>query len=180
MRAAAALAIVSMMVAPAMAQVPPPPPVAPNAGPVLPPPAPRARGPALDPSIEMARTAVATCLANGYKVTALVVDSAGVPVVMLSGDGAMQRTHVIAPTKIAMVLQYREGSGVTTARAKTDAALAAALAANPKVGTPRQGGLPILVGGEMIGAIAVSGAPGGGKDEVCAQAGLDKVKAQLR
>ena len=119
MRGRMALGILSLAVSPAIAQPQAAAP-APNAGPVLPPAAPRARGPALDTSVEMARTAIATCLTNGYKVTALVVDSAGVPVAMLSGDGAMQRTHVIAPTKIAMVMQYKEPSGVTTARAKTD------------------------------------------------------------
>ena len=42
-----------------------------------------------------------------------------------------------------------------------------------------EGGLPIKVGNDTIGAIAVAGAPGGDKDEACARAGLDKVKDQL-
>lgn len=176
MRVLTAFAIGALMSTPAMTQLP----AGPNAAPPIPPAAPRARGPALAPAVEMAQTAIATCLANGYKVTALVVDSAGVTVAMLSGDGAPARTQTIAPTKIAMVMQYREPSGVTTDRAKTDPALAAALAADPRIGTPRRGALPILVGGQMIGAIAVSGAPGGDKDEICAQAGFDQVKAQPR
>ena len=40
-----------------------------------------------------------------------------------------------------------------------------------------RGALPIMIGEETIGAVGVSGAPGGDKDEVCAQAGIDKVKA---
>jgi len=40
------------------------------------------------------------------------------------------------------------------------------------------GGLPIKVGNEVIGAVGVSGSPG--KDDVCAQAGLDKVVDQLK
>jgi uncharacterized protein GlcG (DUF336 family) len=43
-----------------------------------------------------------------------------------------------------------------------------------------QGGLPIVVGGDTIGAVAVSGSPGGDKDEACAKAGLDKVADQLK
>ncbi len=35
----------------------------------------------------------------------------------------------------------------------------AQLMADPAMGTPRQGGVPIMVGSEMVGAIAVSGAP---------------------
>jgi len=37
-----------------------------------------------------------------------------------------------------------------------------------------------MVGEDTIGAIGISGAPGGDKDEVCAKAGIDKVAAQLR
>ena len=45
---------------------------------------------------------------------------------------------------------------------------------------PVQGALPIMVGDDTIGAIGVSGAPGGDKDEACAKAGLDKVSADLK
>jgi len=43
-----------------------------------------------------------------------------------------------------------------------------------------QGALPIKVGDDTIGAVGVSGAPGGEKDEVCAKAGIDKVADQLK
>ena len=42
-----------------------------------------------------------------------------------------------------------------------------------------EGGLPIKVGNDTIGGIAVAGAPGGDTDEACAREGLDKVKDQL-
>jgi uncharacterized protein GlcG (DUF336 family) len=42
------------------------------------------------------------------------------------------------------------------------------------------GGVPIKAGGETIGGVGVSGAPGGEKDEVCANAGLAKVEAALK
>lgn len=41
------------------------------------------------------------------------------------------------------------------------------------------GGVPIRVGNIVIGAIGVGGAPGGPLDEVCAQAGVDKIKDKL-
>jgi uncharacterized protein GlcG (DUF336 family) len=37
-----------------------------------------------------------------------------------------------------------------------------------------------MVGGELIGVMAVSGAPGGDKDEVCVKAGLDSVASRLK
>jgi len=49
-----------------------------------------------------------------------------------------------------------------------------------RIGTARRAALPIKVGNEIIGAISVSGAPGGDKDEVCARTALDKVKSQLK
>ena len=43
-----------------------------------------------------------------------------------------------------------------------------------------QGALPIKVGDDVIGAVGVSGAPGGEKDEVCAKAGIDKAADTLK
>jgi uncharacterized protein GlcG (DUF336 family) len=42
------------------------------------------------------------------------------------------------------------------------------------------GGVPIKAGNEVIGAVGVSGAPGGEKDEVCANAGIAKVAGSLQ
>ena len=41
------------------------------------------------------------------------------------------------------------------------------------------GGLPIQVAGSLIGAVGVSGAPGGDKDAACAQHGIDAVQERL-
>jgi len=46
--------------------------------------------------------------------------------------------------------------------------------------TNAMGGVPIKVGDQVIGAVAVSGAPGGDKDAACANAGLTKVADQLK
>ncbi|HTI65909.1 MAG TPA: heme-binding protein [Caulobacteraceae bacterium] len=161
----------------AQAQVPAPggPP-----GPGGPPPPPRARGPSAALAVEAAQTAIATCLANGYKTTATVVDSAGVPVVILTGDGAPERTQGVGLTKTWAVVTYKMSSGDVLAKSKTDPAMDAAIKANPKIGTVRQGALPLMVGGELIGAMSVSGAPGGDKDEVCVKAGIDKVASRLK
>ena len=42
------------------------------------------------------------------------------------------------------------------------------------------GGLPIKADEEVVGGIGVGGAPGGDKDEICAQAGIDKIKERLK
>src|SRR5262252_10678375 len=108
-----------------------------------PPPAPpRARGPALDVAIEAAKVAQATCTANGYKTTVTVVDSAGVPVVVLSGDGAAERTQAVGLSKTAATIKYKVPSGDIADKVKTDTALDAEVKADPKIGTARRGALP--------------------------------------
>ena len=179
---AALLATMSMAAA-VQAQAPAPAAGAPATGAAAnPPPAvPRARGPGLALSIEAAQVAFETCKNNGYLVTVLVVDSAGVPVVMLSGDGASERTQGIAPTKVAAALRYNMSSGEVLEKSKADAAMAAEIKADPKIGgTVRQGALLLKVGNQTIGAIAASGAPGGDKDEVCTRAAVEKIKDRLR
>ena len=42
------------------------------------------------------------------------------------------------------------------------------------------GGVPIKAGNDVIGAIGVSGAPGGDKDETCANAGIAKIEDLLK
>jgi uncharacterized protein GlcG (DUF336 family) len=157
----------------ALAQVP-------AAPPAQPPAPPRARGPSLAVAVEMAQVAQATCMARGFKTTVLVVDSADVPVVMLGGDGATERTQAVAASKAAAAIRYNTSSGEVTNRAQTDAKLAEEIKADPKIGMPRQGALLLKVGNDTIGALAVSGAPGGDKDEACGQVALDKVKDRLR
>ena len=148
------------------AQTPPPAPA---------PAPPRANGPALTPSLKAAEAAVTACAAKGYKVTALITDSAGDPVVLLSGDGAALRTQGIARTKVATVLKYKVASGEIAARVKTDPKLADEIKADPAIGMARQGAVPILSGSEILGVFAVSGAPGGEKDEACIKVALDLV-----
>lgn len=140
----------------------------------------RARGIPTALAIEGAQTAIATCLLTNYKVTALVVDAAGVPITMISGDGAAAVTQRIAMGKAQTVIKYKTTSGAAAARAASDPAFMAQLAADPQVGPPRQGAVPIIVGGEMIGAFAVSGAPGGDRDEPCAIAGLARIQNRLQ
>jgi uncharacterized protein GlcG (DUF336 family) len=71
-------------------------------------------------------------------------------------------------------------SGDAAERAKTDQTFMAQLMADPAMGTPRQGGVPLMAGGDVIGAVAVSGAPSGAQDEPCAKAGIAKIQDRIR
>jgi uncharacterized protein GlcG (DUF336 family) len=100
--------------------------------------------------------------------------------VEISNDGAAAITQRIARSKAQAVLKYHMTSGEVAAKAKTDSALAAQIKADPLIETARQGAIPIMANGQMVGIFAVSGAPGGDKDEVCARAGLEKIQSQVR
>ena len=132
---------------------------------------PRAKGISTALAIEAAQTANASCLASTYKTTTLVTDFVGVPIVVISNDGAAAITQRIAMTKAQAVLKYGTSSGEVVAKAGKDTALAAEIKANPLIDTARPGAYPIKAGSELVAIISVSGAPGGDKDEVCAQAG---------
>jgi len=143
-------------------------------------PAPRGPAPRLDAAIALAQAAISACRAKGDHVAALVVDSDNTPVVLLADDGSVTLAQVLAPRKTALALRYKATSGEIAARARTDAALAAEIKADPKTGFALAGAIPLMSGGQPIGAIAVSGGSSPESDEGCAKAAVDKAGAKLR
>jgi len=130
----------------------------------------------LDVAQAIAQEAMATCRSNGYKVTVTVVDSGNIQKVFLHDDGAANATVEVARMKANSVIANGRPSGPPPN-------LAPGAPVPPPVlpGTINaMGGVPIKVGDMMIGAVAVSGAPGGDKDAACANAGLAKVADKLK
>jgi uncharacterized protein GlcG (DUF336 family) len=136
-------------------------------------------------ALEAAQTAVSTCIANGSKVSAAVVDSAGVLRVLLSADGASKESVDTSTKKAFTANALKASTHDMLEKMKTDQALAAKLNADPNLRL-RPGGLPIMVGDDVIGAIGVGGTPtrngvaGGEGDAACAKVGLDKIKDRLK
>jgi uncharacterized protein GlcG (DUF336 family) len=121
---------------------------------------------------------MAKCRADGYKITVLVVDSLNMPKAMLRDDGATASTTEIAKMKATTVMLYNRPSGPP---ADLPAGVPVPPSNSPIAGTSTgKGGLPIKVGDITIGAVAVSGAPGGDKDAACATAALAKVAQKLK
>lgn len=129
-------------------------------------------------ALEAAELAVSTCSQQGFATTVLVADLDGYPMAMLSANGANPRTHQIAPTKIAIVRKYGVPSSFIAAKVREDPALAAEIVADPAIGVARGGALPLMVRGQRVGYIAVSGAPSGEQDEMCAQPASQIVDAR--
>src|SRR5215469_8686396 len=128
-------------------------------------------------AVTIAQTAIQTCKTQGYNVSAHVIGRSGEVLVAMRGDDTGPHT---------LENSFKKAWTARAQRAPS-VAFANAVKMNPTVGAihlanmvPAQGGLPIMVGDDVIGAVGVSGAPGGDKDEACAKAGLNKVASDLR
>jgi uncharacterized protein GlcG (DUF336 family) len=130
----------------------------------------------VDVAQTMAQEAMATCCAQGFKVTVLVVDSLNAPKALLRDDGANASTTEIARMKATSTMVYDRPSGPSKNRPPGTPALAAVIPGTVNF----QGALPIKVGSATIGAIAVSGAPHGEQDAGCASAALAKFADKLK
>jgi uncharacterized protein GlcG (DUF336 family) len=128
-------------------------------------------------AMEIASTTLATCKANGYSVSVTVVGRSGEIILQVRGDDANPHTFENSMRKAYTARTTRSPSGALVDRVKADPNLGLVHLTNV---IAIQGGLPIKVGDDVIGAAGASGAPGGEKDEACVKAGLDKVADQLK
>ena len=125
---------------------------------------------------DLAEEAVAACAAQGYAVTAVVVDPAGDPQVMMRATHAPRFTRQIATDKARAVILSGIDSGAFRANRgdirqemnHVDGVLVL------------DGAVPIESAGATIGALGVSGAPGGDKDAACARQALDAFFERLQ
>ena len=128
-------------------------------------------------ALTIATTAIETCKTNGYRVSAAVIGRQGEIIVHLRGDDTGPHTIENSYKKAYTARTFRIPSGEFAERIKNNPTSGAVHLTNI---VAAQGALPIKIGDETIGAIGISGAPGGDKDEVCAKAGIDKVADQLK
>lgn len=129
-------------------------------------------------AVQLAQQTVAACSADGYNVSASVVDRAGVLLAMVRADGAGTHTAEASRAKAFTSASSRNPTS----------GIAKAIQSNPDAAGMAQipgflvlaGGVPVKIGNETIGAIGVAGAPGGHLDEACAQKALTALKDQLQ
>jgi len=128
-------------------------------------------------ALKAAQAALKKCRDNGFQATVAVVDRMGVTQVLLRDRFAGTHTVEMAHAKAWTAVSFRTN---TTALAE------ATQAGRPQSGVRHLpgvaaagGGLMIEAGGGLLGAIGVSGAPGGKEDDVCAAAGIAAVKDDL-
>ena len=128
-------------------------------------------------ALDSARAALAECRKRGYQVAVAVVDRFGVTQVMLRDRFAGAHTPATAAGKAWTAASFRTD---------TSALMAISQPGMPQAGLRNLPGVVILGGGmiiegagSMVGAIGVSGAPGGDADDACAKAGIDAIRDRL-
>jgi uncharacterized protein GlcG (DUF336 family) len=131
-------------------------------------------------SLAMAQTiangAIAKCQSMGFKIAVSVLDRGGLALVMLRDESASLHTVESSDRKAYTARTFRQPSAAIVKRILDNPAVAGFKEYTRVIALA--GGLPIKIGDDVIGAIGVSGSPG--KDDDCAQAGIDKVADQLK
>jgi len=130
-------------------------------------------------SVKMALTIAETALNDCTpRVSVAVLDRAGRMRVFLQGDNASPHNLELARRKAYTALTFRRPSAEWAKRtAEGDVTGQRSLAEVIPLG----GGVPIMIGEDAVGAVGLSGAPGGQpKEEACAKAGIAKVADQLK
>jgi uncharacterized protein GlcG (DUF336 family) len=128
-------------------------------------------------ALKAAQAGLAACRTSGYQVAVAVVDRSGVVQVVLRDRFAGPHTIEAATNKAWTAASFRQDTSALS-RMSEPGQPAAPIRHFPRV-TVMGGGVPIEAGGSLLGAIAVSGAPGGEADEACARAGLEAIREEI-
>src|SRR3569833_2896931 len=134
----------------------------------------------LDMAEKIARGGIEACRKMGFHTTMVVVDSSGTMKAFLRDAQTGPHTITLAQDKAytALTMSNRFATSLTFANAR-----------GGTLGTPMPnvrgvttvgGGVPVKYRGEVIGAVASSGAVGADNDEKCSNAGIAAVADELR
>jgi uncharacterized protein GlcG (DUF336 family) len=128
-------------------------------------------------ALELARAALADCRKRDYQVAVAVVDRFGVTQVMLRDRFAGPHTPATAAGKAWTAVTFRTNTTELNAASQPGSMQAGVrdLPGAVVIG----GGVMVDSGGSLVGAVGVSGAPGGDADEACAKAGIEAIRDKL-
>lgn len=131
----------------------------------------------LEMAVTAAQAALKACSAENHAVSVAIVARDGATKVALKADGSGPHTGSSAVGK----------AFASASLGRDTAGLAEFIATSPQNDGLRDmdarlvlqaGGLPIRIGGALVGGIGVGGAPSGDIDGTCARAGLDAIGAE--
>jgi uncharacterized protein GlcG (DUF336 family) len=128
-------------------------------------------------ALDAAQAALADCQQRGYQVAVAVVDRLGVVQVVLRDRFAGPHTPATASGKAWTAATFRTSTSSLVAISQPG--MMQAGIRNLPGAVILGGGLVVESGGSLVGAIGVSGAPGGDADEACAKAGIEAIQGKL-
>ena len=131
----------------------------------------------LETALQAARAALESCRKAGFQVAVAVVDRGGSVQAVLRDRYAGPHTTDMAVDKAWTAVSFRT-STAALAEATEAGKPTSGIRQRPRVAAVG-GGMLIEGAGALLGAIGVSGAPGGDRDEACARAGIAAVQHQL-
>ena len=124
-------------------------------------------------ALKAAQAALAKCRKDGFQTAVAVVDRAGVVQVVLRDRFAGAHTPDTAVGKAWTAASFRQSTAVLAGETQAGKSMSG-IRQLPRV-VAAGGGLTVEAGGSVLGAIGVSGAPGGEADEACAAAGVKAI-----
>lgn len=128
-------------------------------------------------ALKAAQAALARCRASGYQVTVAVTDRMGVVQVLLRDRFAGPHTTDLARAKAYTAVSFRTNT-TELAEMTQPGRPQSGIRNRPDVAAVG-GGMMIEAGGSLLGAIGVSGGPGGKEDDACAAAGIAAIHEDL-
>ncbi|MCB1801873.1 MAG: heme-binding protein [Gammaproteobacteria bacterium] len=126
----------------------------------------------LETANSIAKAAVDACREKGIQIGVTVVDRDGIAQAVMRDTIAPKITLEISQGKAYAAVMFNVSTADLAERANTPIGRVPGLVMSA-------GGLPIQVGGSLLGGVGVSGAPSGETDAECAQAGIDAVQTDL-
>ena len=124
-------------------------------------------------AMKAAQAALVKCRKDGFQAAVAVVDRSGVVQVVLRDRYAGPHTPDAAVAKAWTAASFKQPTSTLAAETQAGKSMSG-IRQLPRVAAIG-GGLPINGGGDFLGAIGVSGAPGGEADDACANAGIKAI-----
>jgi uncharacterized protein GlcG (DUF336 family) len=125
-------------------------------------------------ALKAAQAALARCRADGYQVAVAVVDRSGIVQVLLRDRFAGSHTPDMAAAKAWTAVSFRTSTSVLAEETQAGKPMSG-IRSRPGVAAVA-GGRLIEAAGALLGGIGVSGAPGGDRDDACADAGIAAIR----
>jgi uncharacterized protein GlcG (DUF336 family) len=128
-------------------------------------------------ALDLARATLADCRKRGFQVSVAVVDRFGVTQVLLRDRFAGSHTVSTASGKAWTAVSFR--TSTTELVANSQPGMMQSGIRDLPGAVIIGGGVTVEAAGSLVGAVGVSGAPGGDADEACAKAGIDAIRDKL-